>query len=258
MRLLVRLYPAAWRDRYGEEFAELLDERPLSPFDVFDIALGALDARLRPQALGLDFAPRRNRHMTSRIGGIGAIAGGGLLLLMMGLGFLVPGSGAAAAYLYPLVAIALLAAFIGLSAVQGRRSPVLVWAAVALPVAGLLAGLAGIIALNVFGDRPFVGAVSGWSIWMYGNIGAVAGSVLFAAATLTVRVLSPAAARTLLLGSSLLMLIAVPVMAGLMGDDQPFLVPLAVIGGIAFCVGWIWLGATSVGLLPGGRHAATT
>jgi hypothetical protein len=129
---------------------------------------------------------------------------------------------------------------------------------VALPVAGLLAGLAGIVGLTVLGDRPLVGAESGWSIWMYGNIGAVAGTVLFAAATLVVRVFPPVAARTLLLGSSLLLLIAVPVMAGLVGDDQPLLVPLAAIGGIAFCVGWIWLGAASMGLVPGGRHAATT
>jgi hypothetical protein len=259
MRLLLRLYPAAWRDRYGEEFAALLEERPLSPFDVLDIAFGAFDARLRPRELALDLAPRRKRLMNERIGGIGAIAGGGLLLLMMGIGFLVPGSGTAAAYLYPVVAIALLAALIGLSGVQGRRNPALVWTAVALPVAGLAVGLAGIIGSAVVGDRPFIGGQTPWSIWMFGNVGVVAGSVLFAAATLFVRVLSRAAAGTLLAGSVLLLVIALPVLAGLIGDDQAaILAPLGIVGGAAFCLGWIWLGAASMGLLPGGRQAATT
>ena len=46
---LVRLYPAAWRARYGDEFAELLAARPPALRDRVDIAVGALDARLRPQ-----------------------------------------------------------------------------------------------------------------------------------------------------------------------------------------------------------------
>ena len=37
-RFLVRLYPADWRARYGDEFEALLEERPLGPFDVADIA----------------------------------------------------------------------------------------------------------------------------------------------------------------------------------------------------------------------------
>ena len=251
MRLLLRLYPAAWRDRYGDEFAALLEERPLSPFDVLDIALGAFDARLRPRDLALDLAPRRKRLMNERIGGIGAIAGGGLLLLMVGIGFLVPGSGSAAAYLYPVVAIALLAALIGLSGVQGRRNPALAWTEVALPVAGLAVGLAGIIGSAMVGDRPFIAGQSPWSIWMIGNVGAVAGSALFAAATLFVRVLSRAAAGTLLAGSLLLLVIAVPVLSGLIGDDlAAILAPVALVGSVGFCVGWVWLGAASMAAAP--------
>ena len=45
--LLIRCYPAAWRERYGDEFEAVLEERPLGPFDVADVLLGALDARLR-------------------------------------------------------------------------------------------------------------------------------------------------------------------------------------------------------------------
>ena len=52
--LLLRCYPARWRARYGEEFAELLAERPLGPFDVADVLLGALDARLHLRGLGAE------------------------------------------------------------------------------------------------------------------------------------------------------------------------------------------------------------
>ncbi len=47
--LLLRLYPATWRARYGEEFGELMRVRPPSPRDQIDIVLGAVDARLHPQ-----------------------------------------------------------------------------------------------------------------------------------------------------------------------------------------------------------------
>jgi hypothetical protein len=58
---LLRLYPAAWRDRYADEFAALLDDCPSSPALVLDVLLGALDARLRCAALTgkvLDMAAR--------------------------------------------------------------------------------------------------------------------------------------------------------------------------------------------------------
>jgi hypothetical protein len=44
---LIRCYPARWRARYGDEFEAILEERPLGPFDVADILLGAVDAQLR-------------------------------------------------------------------------------------------------------------------------------------------------------------------------------------------------------------------
>ena len=46
---LIRLYPAAWRARYGDEFAELLASRPPSVRDRLDIVFGAIDARVHPQ-----------------------------------------------------------------------------------------------------------------------------------------------------------------------------------------------------------------
>ena len=46
---LIRLYPRAWRERYGEEFHELVASHTAGPRLIFDILIGALDARLAPQ-----------------------------------------------------------------------------------------------------------------------------------------------------------------------------------------------------------------
>jgi hypothetical protein len=73
--LLIRCYPAAWRERYGDEFASILDERPLGPFDVADIFLGALDARLRLRDRRAVVTQRKGFTMSLRIGGIAAILG---------------------------------------------------------------------------------------------------------------------------------------------------------------------------------------
>jgi len=45
---VLRLYPSDWRARYGDEFAAVLEDYPLTPFALFDIFLGALDAHLTP------------------------------------------------------------------------------------------------------------------------------------------------------------------------------------------------------------------
>jgi hypothetical protein len=44
VRRLLSLYPRAWRERYGEEFAEFVGDRRLSAHQVVDIVGGALDA----------------------------------------------------------------------------------------------------------------------------------------------------------------------------------------------------------------------
>ena len=49
MSALIRLYPPAWRKRYEAEFLELLEARPPTVYDRFDIVRGAIDARLHPQ-----------------------------------------------------------------------------------------------------------------------------------------------------------------------------------------------------------------
>ena len=49
MRFLLRLYPKAWRDLYGEEFVGILSAQRVTPRLLLDIIGGAVDARLQPQ-----------------------------------------------------------------------------------------------------------------------------------------------------------------------------------------------------------------
>lgn len=48
MSRLIRLYPKAWRDRYGDEMGDLLAARPATTRDRIDLLRGAVDAHLHP------------------------------------------------------------------------------------------------------------------------------------------------------------------------------------------------------------------
>jgi hypothetical protein len=72
----LRLYPAAWRARYGAEFTELLLARPPSVRDRLDILRGAVDARLNPQ---LNEDPvLRNPTAADRLLALAGVAAGAL------------------------------------------------------------------------------------------------------------------------------------------------------------------------------------
>ncbi len=46
MKWLLQLYPAPWRERYGEEFGAVLASQRASPGMVLDVLGGAIDAHL--------------------------------------------------------------------------------------------------------------------------------------------------------------------------------------------------------------------
>ncbi len=71
---LIRLYPRAWRERYGLEFEGLLAERTPSARDVVDIVLAAVDAHFEPQVPAVRL-PRR-AATGDRLAGAVAMAGG--------------------------------------------------------------------------------------------------------------------------------------------------------------------------------------
>lgn len=50
MTWLIRLYPPAWRRRYGRELAELIATQPASFGTAVDLVAGAVDAWLNPQS----------------------------------------------------------------------------------------------------------------------------------------------------------------------------------------------------------------
>ncbi len=51
--LVIRLYPRAWRERYGEEFRALVEETGLDARSILDIAVHALIARVHAHRVGL-------------------------------------------------------------------------------------------------------------------------------------------------------------------------------------------------------------
>ncbi len=62
----MRLYPTAWRERYEEEFLQLIDDRPLGLQETIDIVSGAIDARLRG---GVQRVGERRKIMVSIVKG---------------------------------------------------------------------------------------------------------------------------------------------------------------------------------------------
>src|SRR6185369_3408108 len=68
-RTILRLYPAEWRRRHEIEVADLLDQRPSTIADRWDLLRGAADAHLHP-------------GRPSRLPPFAALAGGALWLIV--------------------------------------------------------------------------------------------------------------------------------------------------------------------------------
>jgi hypothetical protein len=231
--LLLRCYPAGWRARYGDEFEAILEERPLGPFDVADILLGALDARLRQGRQGTDVSQERRFSMSLRIGGIAAMVGAPIWAagFVVGSGTFLGGDMRSAAIMIVFGSLALLVALAALSAFQARVHPLLSWAAFALPAIGtigLVLGASGVLLeRNELGDAFYLGLSTFF-----------VGSLLFAIATFLTAVFSRVSA--VLLGAATLLAFAA-------GGEEPRVV-LIVASLICFTLGWVALGAQAVRL----------
>lgn len=240
--LLLRLYPARWRTRYGDEFEALLLERPLGPFDVADVLLGALDAQLHLRGLGSWSEHRKGIAMSLRLGGLAAVLGGALWFGGLMWGTLDRADEDPGAILMLLGTVALLVGLVGLSAFQARRHPALVWAAFALPAVGGALTTIGLILMAVVGDQPVAG-IYGWGLFILGVIATIAGSVLFAIATWRTAALPRSG--TVILGISAVISFVAFVGASSMGDPDP---PIVMAGLGAFALGWVVLGLQAVRL----------
>jgi hypothetical protein len=247
--LLLRLYPARWRDRYGDEFAAVLEERPLGPFDVADVLLGALDANLHLRGLGAASQHGKGFAMSLRIGGYAAVVGGLLWLYVLAANAINDGAEAGAPMIgFAVVAatVATLVALVGLSAFQSRRHPALTWAAFAIPAFGAVVGLLAASAMAVVGDTDaqIVGGLRLWAIATLGLLTLVIGSALFAVATWLTKSLSRAASALLGVGA----LVVIPAIGGAMGGVLPPALEYAslVIAIVAFPAGWMTLGVSAL------------
>ncbi len=227
--LLIRCYPARWRARYGDEFLAILEERPLGPYDVADILLGALDARLRSQRAAA--SPERGFPMSLRLGGIAAIIGAVLWavagLLSIGVAGNVDGAVPVAMLMTGMVV--LLVAVAGLSAFQARTHPGAIWVAFAVTAIGTLTFFAGYIGSVVLAEDGF------WGLWFIGVMTVMLGSGLFAAVTYRTRVLSRGGAALIGIGIVVILSEAVTSIAAL--------IP---IGMALFALGWLALGVQAI------------
>lgn len=239
--VLIRCYPARWRARYGEEFAAILEERPLGPFDVADILLGALDAQLRLRGSGAGIHEGRRFTMSLRVGGIAAIVGASLVVIVIALtGGRTEGPDNAVTIALLVALAAFLVALTGMSAFQARSNPWLVWMAFALTAVGtVLIFVAGVSDLVGVGARD----------WRNGPlpIGLVSlglGSAAFGIATYRASVLSRKGASSLVIGPAVGFIGAIAVGQDLWGLGML----LVVIGIVSFLAGWFTLGVAAIRL----------
>ncbi len=232
--LLVRCYPARWRERYGDEFLAILEERPLGPYDVADILLGALDARLRSRRHGAaSTAQGRGFPMSLRIGGFAAILGAVLWAVggLLSIGVVGDVSGDLPVAMLMVGMIVLLVAVAGLSAFQARSHPGAIWVAFAVTAIGTVVFFAGYAGSVMIGGDGF------WGLWFIGVVTVMLGSGLFAAVTYRTRVLSRVGAA--LIGVGIVVILS-----------EAFLHVGALIpvGMACFALGWLTLGVQAVRL----------
>ena len=245
--LLIRCYPARWRARYGDEFEAILEERPLGPFDVTDILLGALDAQLRLRGQRATIEHGRASTMTLRIGGFAAILGSILWAAgaFLSLGMLVRVDGAVPPVLLLTGMALLLVALIFLSAIQARSHPRLAWAALALPAAGTVTVIVGFVATRLAGGR--VAEPSWYPVVVgVGLLAALGGCLLFAIATYRMALLSRGGA--VLLGVGSVVVLVQPLIAVGFPSILGLVQPLVAVGLACFTLGWSALGVQAIRL----------
>jgi hypothetical protein len=243
--LLVALYPPGWRRRYGEEFRVVLESRPLGPFDIADVLLGALDARLAPRPNLAAARLHGGQHVMLRIGGLGGVAGGVLFFVGFAAASSFDGPDTPWIVVAALGTLGILAALVGLSAFQAYRDPRLAWAAFAIPALGSLVSVVGMGAMVLVqdADSPFIGEWTPWSIWFVGFLATVIGSILFGVATVRAAVLSRRAAQWLV-GSAVAIIVVG--LGGGIDAGEVLSRALAALSLGAFSLSWITLGATAL------------
>ena len=222
MSRLLRLYPAAWRERYEAEFIGTLQERSVGLAGSMDIVRGAIDAHLHPELIG--GAPHIWTH---RLPGLMATVAGLIWSwYYLRIALAAPqewGYGVLLAMF--LMFIAVLGEYIAPYTRQiGRTAIVLIAAAL----------LAGVQPLNVIGDG------------MLNFAFAAAAMLLLSGGLLTLAALraglGTGARWVLIIGGLLVpLVIAIPVMGGF-GPTDPGGVPAMMVALLPYGIAWAIIG----------------
>lgn len=244
MSRLVRLYPAAWRARYGEELAALLEDRPPGPFDVLDLVLGAIDAHLHLSDLGTS-EHRKGITMSLRLAGSSAIIGGGLWIIFFAVaavsytGVHVDVGVNINLFWFPAAlgaGLLLLAALAGLSAFEFREQSRRVWIAFITPAIGIGLVLVALARTLLIGDWDYDQGSVGAGLLYAGLFLVLLGSAAFAAVLRSSHGLRRLGAIAIALGAA----VTLPALGGA-------LPPLGLVaGGLAFGAGWIAVGIDAI------------
>ncbi len=198
--LALRLYPLAFRRRYGEELRALLDESPPHGLAVLDLLRGALAAHLRPTAAAAGLVDSADRLRASMSGQLACW----VLFAAAGFGFYKTTEDApfmAAGHAHPLLGVVHVAvqvmAIVASGAVlagalplilaalnQARRQPTLRRLVSLPPLAVLVfAGLTGVLVLVAAHSEPSrPSSVGGVAFIAWGLAGLACGAVCVVAA----------------------------------------------------------------------------
>jgi hypothetical protein len=210
---LLRLYPRAWRERYEEEFLALLEQTDSSPLDLADVALGALDAHLKPQvtaaSVGGERRPIMSRTTFLQGSAVAAMIGSVLLFIVIGRQLMYSIMDGLAADSVGLTGVVLmLIGVVGFGFAYARRTGGLgqVGLVVAfLGLSSLTLGFVGSVMDKVgasLASLPERGVLSWGALTFYGWVGMCAGMALFALAGLRQQMLAIPAAWLLLVGGT--------------------------------------------------------
>jgi hypothetical protein len=240
MSFLVRLYPRAWRERYGDELEAVLEDRPPGPYEVTDLLFGALDAHLHLRGLGHRSEHRKGIPMSLRLAGSAAALGGGLwglFFTMVGAEYanVGPDTGFAWILVVLVAGLLLLTALAGLSSIQFRAHSRSIWIAFLFPAAGIGIVLVGLVSLIPAGGTASEGTLPATVLYS-GLCLMLIGSAVFAAVTVSTRALSRIAGAAIVVGFP-------PTLVGLFGFVAA---AWLVVGGIVFGLGWVGLGIDAI------------
>jgi len=228
---VLRLFPAAWRQRYADELLAILDAQPPNLRELIGLLYCALDAHLDPQVgAGGDFSFMEGRpSMRTRILA-GAAVGSGLVIIFGLIITVEDGIVFRLALFYALATLGL----IGIHARQVSRAPALAWICFVPALVAYAFSLAAVLGPAVGANLPLIGGrnpsfVAQEGFWIT--------SALFGAGTFAIGVLPRPAALALTIGAPLAM---IGMFIGNSGG--PNLELAARVGVVAYGVSFVWLG----------------